>query len=278
MFYSEPHWINQNTWKTVVCCLFSGCGINAFRMACSNTSPAAKSCACAYISFLAGIFSWYADCSYRRWKKFRTPALESRGEDNTRSTDLTADFVLQIIQCFAEGLAGCILMRGPDQPTICPQQLHANVTTASHTFMFALFHDWLLSSNYRHLHPLVKQSESKCVHLLVIEMLRIGGVLPPFLLRPTLSWNSATLWVALGGIIVIVLAIEPRVRGFKPGRGRWISEGDKNSMHDFLRREEKPSATCKILRYGKDPCSMKISICLVSKIQPFFSKFLLLHY
>jgi hypothetical protein len=30
-------------------------------MVCSNTTPAAKPCACAYIAFLAGIFSWYAE-------------------------------------------------------------------------------------------------------------------------------------------------------------------------------------------------------------------------
>jgi hypothetical protein len=27
--------------------------------------------------------------------------------------------------------------------------------------------------------------------------------------------------VVLGGLVVIVLAIGPKVRGFKPGRGRW---------------------------------------------------------
>jgi hypothetical protein len=57
MFYTESHWIHQNTWNTFVCYLFSGCGMNVFRMACSNTSPAAKSCACAYIAFLLGISS-----------------------------------------------------------------------------------------------------------------------------------------------------------------------------------------------------------------------------
>jgi hypothetical protein len=61
IFYIESHWIHQNTWNTFVCCLFSGCGINAFRMASSISSLAEKSCACAYIAFLAGIFSWYAD-------------------------------------------------------------------------------------------------------------------------------------------------------------------------------------------------------------------------
>jgi hypothetical protein len=28
--------------------------------------------------------------------------------------------------------------------------------------------------------------------------------------------------IALGGLVVSVLATGPKVRGFKPGRGRWI--------------------------------------------------------
>jgi hypothetical protein len=32
--------------------------------------------------------------------------------------------------------------------------------------------------------------------------------------------------VALGGLVVIVLSTGPKVRGFKPGRGRWIFMGD----------------------------------------------------
>jgi hypothetical protein len=90
MFYIESHWIHQNTWNTFVCCLFSGCGINAFRMASSNSSPAEKSCACAYIAFLAGIFSWYADsrsvCQLLRQEKcvarpaVSDPALQPRGK------------------------------------------------------------------------------------------------------------------------------------------------------------------------------------------------------
>jgi hypothetical protein len=43
----EWQWIHKNTWKPTVCCLFSGCGINAFRMASSNSSLAVKSWACA---------------------------------------------------------------------------------------------------------------------------------------------------------------------------------------------------------------------------------------
>jgi hypothetical protein len=34
--------------------------------------------------------------------------------------------------------------------------------------------------------------------------------------------------VVLGGVMVTVLAIGPKVRGFKPGRERWISKGDNN--------------------------------------------------
>jgi hypothetical protein len=34
--------------------------------------------------------------------------------------------------------------------------------------------------------------------------------------------------VILGGLVVIVLAIRPKVGGFKPGWGRWIFKGDKN--------------------------------------------------
>jgi hypothetical protein len=35
--------------------------------------------------------------------------------------------------------------------------------------------------------------------------------------------------IALGGLVVIVLDIEPKVREFKTGRERWIFRGDKNS-------------------------------------------------
>jgi hypothetical protein len=34
--------------------------------------------------------------------------------------------------------------------------------------------------------------------------------------------------VALDGLVVSVLASGPKVRGFNPGRGRWIFKGDKN--------------------------------------------------
>jgi hypothetical protein len=34
--------------------------------------------------------------------------------------------------------------------------------------------------------------------------------------------------VISGGVMVIVLAIAPKVRGFKSGQGQWIFNGDKN--------------------------------------------------
>jgi hypothetical protein len=49
------------------------------------------------------------------------------------------------------------------------------------------------------------------------------------------SWCS----VALGGLVVSVLATEPKVRGFDTDRGRWIFKGDKNPEHHFLRRGSK---------------------------------------
>jgi hypothetical protein len=51
-------------------------------------------------------------------------------------------------------------------------------------------------------------------------------------------WYTPTILhdeVALSGLVVIVLAIRPKARGFKPARGRWIFKGDQNPQHDFLR-------------------------------------------
>jgi hypothetical protein len=43
------------------------------------------------------------------------------------------------------------------------------------------------------------------------------------LLRDARELRHATLQlVALGGLVVSVLAIGPKVREFKPGRGQWI--------------------------------------------------------
>jgi hypothetical protein len=45
--------------------------------------------------------------------------------------------------------------------------------------------------------------------------------------------------VALGGLVLSVFAIGRKVRGFKPGRGKWIFKGDKYPSHDSLRRGNK---------------------------------------
>jgi hypothetical protein len=52
--------------------------------------------------------------------------------------------------------------------------------------------------------------------------------------------NYVTIFfVDLGGPVIIVLAVGSKVRGFKPGQWKLIFKGDKNSYHDFLRREIK---------------------------------------
>jgi hypothetical protein len=45
--------------------------------------------------------------------------------------------------------------------------------------------------------------------------------------------------VVLGGVMVIVLAIGRKVRGFKPGRGQWIFKDDKIPQLVFRRRGSK---------------------------------------
>jgi hypothetical protein len=47
------------------------------------------------------------------------------------------------------------------------------------------------------------------------------------------------IYVALGGLVVSVLATGPKLRGFDPDRGRWIFKGDKIPEHHFLRRGSK---------------------------------------
>ena len=45
--------------------------------------------------------------------------------------------------------------------------------------------------------------------------------------------------VDIGGHVVIILATGFEVRGFKPGRGRWIFSERKNTEYDFLRKGSK---------------------------------------
>lgn len=53
------------------CSLIVSGTTNYFRVASSNSSLIAKSCACAYIKFIAGIFSWCVDCIYSTEKAAR---------------------------------------------------------------------------------------------------------------------------------------------------------------------------------------------------------------
>jgi hypothetical protein len=54
--------------------------------------------------------------------------------------------------------------------------------------------------------------------------------------------------------VVIVLAIAPKFRGLKPGRGRWICKCDKISSMTSFGEETEPSGLCrKMLRHVKDP-------------------------
>jgi hypothetical protein len=56
-----------------------------------------------------------------------------------------------------------------------------------------------------------------------------------------------------GGLVVSVLVIWPKVRGFGPSRGRWISKAIKISSMSYFGVEVKLSVTCKFLRHVKEP-------------------------
>jgi hypothetical protein len=60
-------------------------------------------------------------------------------------------------------------------------------------------------------------------------------------LTASIVWQIAvcTSEVALGGLVVIVIAIGHKVHGLKPDRGQWNFKGDKNPQHAFLRRRNK---------------------------------------
>jgi hypothetical protein len=63
--------------------------------------------------------------------------------------------------------------------------------------------------------------------------------------------------IAFGGIIINMLGIRPKVRVFKPGRGRWILKQIKLRSTTSFVRELKLSVPCrKILRQVKYPYRM----------------------
>jgi hypothetical protein len=49
----------------------------------------------------------------------------------------------------------------------------------------------------------------------------------------------------VGGLGVSALAFGTQVRGFKPGRSRWIFQGEKFLSAPFFGREEKPWFPCR---------------------------------
>jgi hypothetical protein len=70
--------------------------------------------------------------------------------------------------------------------------------------------------------------------------------------------------------VVIVLAIGPKVCGFKPGSGQWAFKGDKNRSTTSLVGEENLAGN-KVLRHVENPYSMKE--ILVGKIHGYASPF-----
>jgi hypothetical protein len=51
--------------------------------------------------------------------------------------------------------------------------------------------------------------------------------------------------IVLGGLVVIVLAIGSKIRGFQPGRCRWIFKGGKNRSTISFGGKVKPSVPCR---------------------------------
>jgi hypothetical protein len=71
-------------------------------------------------------------------------------------------------------------------------------------------------------------------------ILQAFTLLSTILKQNHLQFNNKFYQPNLGGLVVSVLATGPKVRGFDPGRGRWIFfKGDKNPEHHFLRRGSK---------------------------------------
>jgi hypothetical protein len=63
--------------------------------------------------------------------------------------------------------------------------------------------------------------------------------------------------VVLGGVVVVVLATGPNVRGFEPGRGQYIFKGIRSTSS--YGGEVKPSnPCCNIVRHVKEPFENEI--------------------
>jgi hypothetical protein len=57
--------------------------------------------------------------------------------------------------------------------------------------------------------------------------------------------KSVDLIVFLGGLVLSVLGIRPKIRGFEPGRERWTFKCNKIRSTTSFGGEVKPSATCR---------------------------------
>jgi hypothetical protein len=89
--------------------------------------------------------------------------------------------------------------------------------------------------------------DALCVRLLLFARSeRVGGRSFPCVYQHVILLTRP-----LGGVIVSVLAIEPKVRGYKPSRGVGFLRAIKIRSAPSFRREVKPSAPCKILRHVK---------------------------
>jgi hypothetical protein len=96
-----------------------------------------------------------------------------------------------------------------------------------------------------------------------------------WLMTDVMSAVSFSAFVSLGGLVVSVLAIQPKVRGFKPCRERWTFNGDKNPKHYLFGGEVKPSAPCrKILRHVKETLRAWQEIFRRQNSRQFLAKFL----
>jgi hypothetical protein len=68
---------------------------------------------------------------------------------------------------------------------------------------------------------------------------------------------SKTFQIILLYVIVVMIAIVPKARGFKPGRGRRILRVIKIHSTTSFRGEVKPSAPCRLmLWHEKEPCGI----------------------
>ena len=83
-----------------------------------------------------------------------------------------------------------------------------------------------------------KESNRYCCHG-PLEPLAMGDSGTSTVLARYESMRLRSLCVEPGGPMVVILAIGSKVRGFKPGRGRWIFSKRKNPEYDFLRKGSK---------------------------------------